>query len=110
MADASRRLLQLRPVTFRYTQAYRNGTKPVQFGLIAEEVAEVFPELVVRNGNGEPETVHYELLNVLLLNELQNQQDLQQMERQQQQQRIEALELRLNELTSRLDTSAPAGR
>ena len=110
MGDVSRRLLRLRPVTFRYTQAYRNGTRPVQFGLIAEEVAEVFPELVVRNGKGEPETVHYELLNVLLLNELQNQQDLQQRERQQQQQRIEALELRLNELMSRLDPSAPAGR
>ena len=43
MADASRRLLQLRPVTFRYTQAYSDGAKPIQYGLIAEEVAEVFP-------------------------------------------------------------------
>ena len=39
MGDTSRRLLQLRPVTFRYTQAYINGAKPIQYGLIAEEVA-----------------------------------------------------------------------
>ena len=71
MADISRRLLQLRPVTFRYTRAFGNGTKPVQFGLIAEEVAETFPELAVRNAQGDVETVHYETLNVLLLNELQ---------------------------------------
>ncbi|HEY7169850.1 MAG TPA: tail fiber domain-containing protein [Vicinamibacterales bacterium] len=70
MADASRRLLELRPVTFRYTTPYGDGSKPVQFGLVAEEVADVFPELAVRNADGRVETVHYEVLNVLLLNEL----------------------------------------
>jgi hypothetical protein len=74
MADGSQRLLQLRPVTFRYTQPYANGAKPIQFGLVAEEVAEVFPELAVRDANGNVETVHYETLNVLLLNEVQKQQ------------------------------------
>jgi hypothetical protein len=87
MADMSRRLLQLRPVTFRYTQAYGDGSKPIQYGLVAVEVAETFPELAVRDANGNVETVHYETLNVLLLNELKKQQD-----------RIEALEQRLNEL------------
>jgi uncharacterized protein YlxW (UPF0749 family) len=43
----------------------------VQFGLVAEEVAEVFPELVVYGKDGEPETVSYHLLATLLLNELQ---------------------------------------
>ena len=43
--------------------------KPMQFGLIAEEVAEVFPELAVYNDDGEPETVKYHLLSSLLLNE-----------------------------------------
>ena len=43
MADTSQRLLQLRPVTFRYKHAYGDGAKPMQFGLVAEEVAEVFP-------------------------------------------------------------------
>ncbi len=56
----SDRLLRLRPVTFRYTQAYTDGSKPIQYGLVAEEVAEVFPELAVRNAQGEVETVHYE--------------------------------------------------
>jgi hypothetical protein len=93
MAEASRRLLQLRPVTFRYTRAFGDGSKPVQFGLIAEEVADVFPELVVTNAEGQPETVHYEKLNVLLLNELQEQQ-----------RRIELLERRLDELLRHLDT------
>ena len=88
MADASRRLLKLRPVTFRYTQAYIDGAKPIQYGLIAEEVAEVFPELAVRGADGRVETVHYETLNVLLVNEVQKQQ-----------QRIEALEQKLDELT-----------
>jgi hypothetical protein len=74
MADASQRLLKLRPVTFRYTQAYIDGAKPIQYGLIAEEVADVFPELAVRDAAGHVETVHYETLNVLLVNEVQKQQ------------------------------------
>ena len=108
MADASRRLLGLRPVTFRYTQAYINGAKPIQYGLIAEEVADVFPELAVRGADGQVETVHYETLNVLLLNELQRQvrlneqqehvNDAQQRRIDQQQLRIDALERRLDAL------------
>ena len=87
MADVSRRLMKLRPVTFRYTQAYGDGAKPIQYGLIAEEVADVFPELAVRGADGQVETVHYETLNVLLLNEFQKQEG-----------RLEALEQQLNEL------------
>ena len=59
MADASAALMKL---------------KPVQFGLIAEEVADVLPELVVRDDNGQPETVAYHVLPSLLLNEYQKQQ------------------------------------
>jgi hypothetical protein len=69
MGDASARLLRLRPVTFRYKKPYADGGKPIQYGLIAEDVAQVFPELVVRNAKGEPETVKYQLLAPLLLNE-----------------------------------------
>jgi hypothetical protein len=65
--------LQLRPVTFRYKEAYANGGTPDEFGLIAEEVAQVFPELVVFNEDNQPETVKYRLLSSLLLNELQKQ-------------------------------------
>ena len=69
MGAASARLLALRPVTFRYKKPHDNGEKPIQFGLIAEEVAEVFPELAVFNEEGQPETVKYQDLPPLLLNE-----------------------------------------
>ena len=67
MGDASSRLLDLRPVTFRY-KAQPDG--PLQYGLIAEEVNEVMPELVVRDATGQPETVAYHELPAMLLNEL----------------------------------------
>jgi hypothetical protein len=69
MGDASARLQSLRPVTFHYKTPYADGTKPIQFGLIAEEVAESFPELAVFNHEGKPETVKYHDLVPLLLNE-----------------------------------------
>jgi len=71
MAGASDGLLSLRPVTFRYKKAFVDDDKPIQYGLIAEEVAEIFPDLVVYNEDGEPETVKYHLLATLLLNEFQ---------------------------------------
>jgi hypothetical protein len=62
----------LRPVSFRYTkEAAGEGERPLEYGLIAEEVAEVLPELVVLDGEGRPATVRYHLLVPLLLNELQ---------------------------------------
>jgi hypothetical protein len=73
MGDASERLLSLTPVTFHYKQAYANGEKPVEYGLIAEQVAQVFPELVVFDEDNQPRTVKYRLLSTLLLNELQKQ-------------------------------------
>ena len=67
MDKASEALLALRPVTFRYKD-YKES--PPQFGLIAEEVAEVNPDLVVRDGKGEILTaVRYEAVNAMLLNE-----------------------------------------
>ena len=41
MGDATANIMRLRPVTFRYKQPFEDGTKPIQYGLIAEEVAEV---------------------------------------------------------------------
>jgi Chaperone of endosialidase len=78
MADASDRLLQLRPVRFYYTEADALGERPVQYGLIAEEVAEAFPELVILDEDGQPETVAYHMLPALLLNELQKEHALNQ--------------------------------
>ena len=71
MADASSGLLELRPVTFRYKQPYADGSKPIDYGLIAEEVAQVYPDLVVRNADGQIETVQYQKLTPMLLNEVQ---------------------------------------
>jgi hypothetical protein len=71
MADASAGIFRLRPVTFRYIQAYADGSKPRDYGLIAEEVDEVYPDLVVRNAAGEVETVQYHKLVPMLLNEVQ---------------------------------------
>lgn len=72
VGELSERLLDLRPVAFRYrSHAAADPETPLEFGLIAEEVATAFPELVVRNEEGSPQTVKYRLLAVLLLNELQ---------------------------------------
>jgi hypothetical protein len=56
---------------FRYKKPYVDGSKPVQYGLIAEEVAEVYPDLVVRGKDGQMETVQYYKLDAMLLNEVQ---------------------------------------
>ena len=73
MGEASRGLLRLRPVVFRYRQPSADGSQPLQYGLIAEEVAGVFPKLVTYGSDGQPETVLYHVLPALLLNELQRQ-------------------------------------
>src|SRR6266536_3447556 len=66
MEQASEAILSLKPVTFHY----KSDTKDTpQFGWIAEEVAEVNPDLVVRDENGEIYTVRYDAVNAMLLNE-----------------------------------------
>ena len=67
MDTGSEVILQLKPVTFQYRN---DNTSTPQFGLIAEEVAEVNPDLVVRDKDGEIYTVRYEAVNAMLLNEL----------------------------------------
>jgi hypothetical protein len=70
MGDSSSHLLDLRPVTFHYKA---DPTQARQYGLIAEEVAKVYPDLVVRNDKGEIDSVQYHELAPMLLNELQKQ-------------------------------------
>ena len=65
---ASEALYALKPVSFRYNKEY-DATQTLAFGLIAEEVAEVYPDLVGRNPEGQPESVRYEQINAMLLNE-----------------------------------------
>jgi hypothetical protein len=68
MGEASGNLMNLRPVTFRYKED-PSGT--LQYGLVAEEVARVYPELVTYGDDGKPISVAYHLLPAMLLNELQ---------------------------------------
>ena len=68
MAKASEVLFGLKPVSFRYNKEY-DATQTLAFGLIAEDVAEVDPDLIGRNPKGQPESVRYEQINAMLLNE-----------------------------------------
>ncbi len=73
MDDASSNILDLNPVTFTYKN---DPTHEKKYGLIAEEVDAVFPDLVIRNKAGDPDSVKYHDLPVLLLNELQKQHNI----------------------------------
>jgi hypothetical protein len=68
MGKASEAILALKPVTFRYKQDLDPDGIP-QFGLVAEEVEKVNPDLVARDSEGKPYTVRYEAVNAMLLNE-----------------------------------------
>jgi hypothetical protein len=92
MGDSSSGLMRLRPVTFRYKQPYQDGSKPIDYGLIAEEVADVYPDLVAYSPSGEVQTVQYQKVNAMLLNEVQKQH-----------QQIDALNAHLAELQMQLE-------
>ena len=104
MGDATDRLLDLRPVTFHYKQQQTlpsGGALPPEYGLIAEEVAEVFPDLVVYDEKGRPFTVKYHEMAPMLLNEMKKQQHtIEKLEAQQQ--TIEAQAQEIAALTTRL--------
>jgi hypothetical protein len=68
MDEASEALLSLQPVTFRYKKEIDGQGSP-QFGLVAEDVERVSPDLVVRDKDGKPYTVRYDAVNAMLLNE-----------------------------------------
>jgi hypothetical protein len=95
-------LMKLRPVSFNYREEWVGGENVQQFGLIAEEVAEVAPGLVQLDDEGKPFSVRYQFLAPMLLNEVQQQ------ERtiEQQKAQIETLGARLAALESRLGTKA----
>ncbi len=71
LGSRTEKLSQLRPVSFSLKSDPKAG---VQYGLIAEEVAKVYPELVIRDEKGKIEGVRYEELTPMLLNEIQRQQ------------------------------------
>jgi len=104
MAAASEGLLALRPVTFHYKPELDKTGIP-QFGLVAEEVARVNPDLVTHDAKGEISTVRYEAVNAMLLNEflkehkafLQEQGKVQKLEAA-----LEAVNKRLNEQEAKI--------
>jgi hypothetical protein len=67
-------VMALQPVSFRYRRSYVGGPNPLQFGLIAEQVAKVYPQLVLRGPDGRPNAIAYQELPTLLLSMAQRQQ------------------------------------
>ncbi|MFZ2447704.1 MAG: tail fiber domain-containing protein [Syntrophobacteraceae bacterium] len=113
MGEASSGLMRLRPVTFRYKPEYSGGSRSLQYGLIAEEVAAVYPDLVQYDPKtGLPHTVSYHLVNAMLLNEVQKQhrhimeQDKEISALKDQNKELAALKERLSRLEARLSETA----
>jgi hypothetical protein len=101
MDTSSEAILSLKPVTFHYKS---DKTNRPEFGLVAEEVAEVNPDLVVRDENGEIYTVRYDAVNAMLLNEfLKEHRKVEQMQKQ-----IEALTAGLQKVSAQLQVSNAA--
>ena len=97
MGAVSAALLSLNPVTFRYKKQL-DPTGASQFGLVAEEVAKVSPDLVTMDDQGKPFTVRYEEVNAMLLNEfIKAHQTIERQEK-----KIEALELALKEQAAQI--------
>jgi trimeric autotransporter adhesin len=103
MNKASEAILGLKPVTFRYKANLDPDGIP-QFGLVAEDVAKVNPDLVVRDKEGKPYTVRYDAVNAMLLNEFLKARH--QIDAQQKQ--IEALTAGLQRVSAQLELSKPA--
>jgi len=119
MDKASEALLALKPVTFRYKHELDPDGTP-QFGLIAEEVEKVNSDLVVRDEDGKVNTVRYEAVNAMLLNEfLKEHRKVEQLRAivakqdatsTQQQKQIEALTVGLQQVTAQLESGTRAPR
>jgi hypothetical protein len=123
MDKASEAILALKPVTFRYKKELDpDGIR--QFGLVAEDVAKVNPDLVIRDAEGKVYTVRYEAVNAMLLNEFlkehrtieeqkatiaQLKQDFQSTLAEQQKQ-IQALTAGLQKVSTHLELSKPAAQ
>src|SRR5262249_3355102 len=108
MDKASEAILALKPVTFYYNNDAKNTPC---FGLVAEQVAEVNPDLVVRNREGELLTVRYDQVNAMLLNEfLKEHRKVHELEANaaRQQKQIEALTAGLQKVSAQLEASRPS--
>ena len=112
MKSDSEALYQLKPVTYRYKKEIDRTQSPA-FGLIAEEVAKVNPNLVACNSHGQVESVHYEMVNAMLLNEfLKEHRKVQELEANaaRQEKQIEALTNGLQKVNAQLELSKPRSK
>jgi len=101
MDQTSEAILALKPVTFHYKTDSKDTP---QFGLIAEEVAEVNPDLVVRDENGQIYTVRYDAVNAMLLNEfLKEHRKVEQLQKQ-----VDALTAGLQKVSAQLELNKSA--
>ena len=117
MDKSSEAVLALKPVTFRYKKEVDSDGIP-QFGLVAEDVEKVNPDLVVRDKEGKPYTVRYDQVNAMLLNEFlkehrKNEQQESKIEEQEakiarQEKQIEALTAGLQKVSAQLKMSRTA--
>src|SRR5262249_34677962 len=116
MDKTSEAILALKPVTFRYKHELDpDGIS--QFGLVAEEVEKVNPDLIARDEDGKVMTVRYEAVNAMLLNEflkehrkVEEQRTYFESKLAEQQKQIEVLTAGLQKVTARVESSQPAAR
>jgi hypothetical protein len=119
MEKASEAILGLKPVTFHYKKAI-DPIGTAQFGLVAEEVEKVDPDLVIRDKEGKPYTVRYDQVNAMLLNEfLKEHRTVQEQECRlqkqettiaRQQEQIDALTAGLQKVSAQVEVSKSAPR
>src|SRR5262249_53341978 len=103
MGSASETILALRPVRFLYKKEVDPQGVP-QFGLVAEDVERVNPDLVIRDAQGMPQTVRYEQINAMLLNEfLKEHQTVQELKKQ-----VAELTAGLEKVSAQLELSKAA--
>jgi hypothetical protein len=105
MDQASEAILALKPVTFRYKKEI-DADRTTQFGLVAEQVETINPDLVVRDADGKAYTVRYEAVNAMLLNEfLKEHQTVQELKKQ-----VAELTAGLEKVSAQLELNKPAPR
>jgi Chaperone of endosialidase len=112
MANASEALYQLKPATYRYKKEI-DKRQSAAFGLIAEEVANLSPDLVAYDAKGRPKSVHYEMVNAMLLNEfLKEHRHVQEQDAiiARQQKQIDALSAGLQKVSAQLELSKLAAQ
>ena len=103
MAQASEGLFALKPVTFRYKKGIDPQRIP-QFGLVAEDVEAVNPDLVVRDEEGKVNTVRYDAVNAMLLNEfLKEHRKVEELDA-----RLKALDAKVQKVSDRVELKEPA--